>query len=312
MKNNHLNYLLIIALILSCSVAHSQSKNKKLEYLEYKIDSINLAISSESEWIKNQLFLEKRKIADLKIAVGSNKRKIDSLNNLLNEQNTEYLKVQRALKALKTNNQKIEGDISKLSDTTLIQSQKTIQIKTVRIGNQIWSTKPIALECFKNGDSISVITSSEAWQLAWEEKQPACCSINFDPKNDSIYGKLYNFYALTDSRGIAPHGFAIPNFSDCIELIDFAEKNKIENFKSSLYWKDKKGTNKLNFNGTPSGIIDEFGNFGMFNDALYYWSVGDSRTQKYLTLSKSQEKFSLISATIQNIGMPIRLINPTF
>jgi hypothetical protein len=50
----------------------------------------------------------------------------------------------------------------------------------------------------------------------------------------------------------------------------------------------------------------------MFNEALYYWSVGDSRTQKYLTLSKSQEKFSLISATIQNIGMPIRLINPTF
>jgi uncharacterized protein (TIGR02145 family) len=83
--------------------------------------------------------------------------------------------------------------------------------QTVVIGSQVWMTKNLDVAIFRNGDTIPQATSEEAWIAAAENMQPAWCYYNNDPKNGKKYGKLYNWYAVNDPRGLAPMGFHIPS-----------------------------------------------------------------------------------------------------
>lgn len=75
----------------------------------------------------------------------------------------------------------------------------------VKIGEQIWMTANLDVSHFRNGDSIKEAKSIEDWINAGQNFEPAWCYFNNDPKN-SKYGKLYNLYAVSDPRGIAPNG----------------------------------------------------------------------------------------------------------
>ena len=80
----------------------------------------------------------------------------------------------------------------------------------VKIGNQIWMVKNLNVETFRNGDHIHEAKTLEEWKIAGENQKPAFCYYNNDPKNGTIYGKLYNWYAVNDPRGLAPAGYHIP------------------------------------------------------------------------------------------------------
>ena len=91
---------------------------------------------------------------------------------------------------------------------------------TVKIGNQIWQTKNLSVNTFANGDKIFHAQSSEDWVMASEKKMPAWCYYDDDEENGLTYGRLYNWYAVTDLRGLAPIGFKIPREQDWEELIE--------------------------------------------------------------------------------------------
>lgn len=76
--------------------------------------------------------------------------------------------------------------------------------QTVTIGTQVWRTKNLDVATFRNGDSIPQAKTNEEWEKAAENQQPAWCYYNNDPANGAKYGKLYNWYAVNDSRGLAP------------------------------------------------------------------------------------------------------------
>lgn len=86
--------------------------------------------------------------------------------------------------------------------------------KTVKIGNQIWMAQNLNTDRFRNGDLIPEAKSSKAWASACENYQPAWCYYNNDPLNASKHGKLYNFWAVIDARGIAPNEWKIPKQED--------------------------------------------------------------------------------------------------
>ena len=92
-------------------------------------------------------------------------------------------------------------------------------METVIIGNQEWCTENLNIEKFNNGDSIAEIQSFEEWIEAAKQKIPAWCYHNNDPENAHIYGKLYNWYTVIDSRGISPDGFRVPTKKDIEDLI---------------------------------------------------------------------------------------------
>jgi uncharacterized protein (TIGR02145 family) len=93
--------------------------------------------------------------------------------------------------------------------------------QTVTIGTQTWMTKNLDVATFRNGDAIPEAKTNEEWVAAGENKQPAWCYYENDPMNGTNYGKLYNWYAVNDKRGLAPAGCHVPTDQEWTVLSTF-------------------------------------------------------------------------------------------
>ena len=111
-----------------------------------------------------------------------------------------------------------------------------VYVQTVTIGKQVWSTKNLDVSKFRNGDIIPEAKTEEEWQRACENKQPAWCYYNNDPKNGLKYGKLYNWHAVNDLRGLAPAGYHIPSDAEWTQLTDFLGSDAGTKMKSTSGW----------------------------------------------------------------------------
>lgn len=89
------------------------------------------------------------------------------------------------------------------------------------IGNQEWMKQNLNVEKFRNGDPIPQARSKEEWEIAQKEKKPAWCYFENIPQNGELFGKLYNWYAVNDPRGLAPIGWHIPTKKEWDTLIKF-------------------------------------------------------------------------------------------
>lgn len=97
-------------------------------------------------------------------------------------------------------------------------------MKTMKIGDQVWSVKNSNIDMFRNCEVIPHAKTDEEWKEAGKNKQPAWC---YYDNNESIgvnYGKLYNWYAITDERGFAPDGWHVPTKED----FEYIIKNDVE------------------------------------------------------------------------------------
>jgi uncharacterized protein (TIGR02145 family) len=93
--------------------------------------------------------------------------------------------------------------------------------KQVKIGSQIWMTQNLNVDRFRNGDLIPEAKTNEEWILASDQKRPAWCYYKNDPVLGAKYGKLYNWYAVNDPRGLAPAGWRVPLDNDWATLIQY-------------------------------------------------------------------------------------------
>ena len=136
----------------------------------------------------------------------------------------------------------------------------------IEIGKQIWTDKNIDFTTFRNGDSIISANSPEEWQDANKQKVGAYCNFMLPPDYIERCGRLYNHYALIDSRNIAPDGWRVPSDEDYNQLFSYIHNNcKIEEFmtlpnygyhlKSINGWNKNNGINSIGFNAIPSGFI---------------------------------------------------------
>ena len=90
--------------------------------------------------------------------------------------------------------------------------------EVVQIGDQYWLSENIRSTRFQNGDEVICVTSMDEWWEAGRQELPACCDYDFKPENSMYRGKLYNWYAAADPRGIGPKGFHLPNAKEWNQL----------------------------------------------------------------------------------------------
>ncbi len=110
--------------------------------------------------------------------------------------------------------------------------------QTVTIGNQTWTTKNLDVATFRNGDLIPQAKTNEEWIAAGENKQPAWCYYENNAANGTKYGKLYNWYAVVDTRGLAPAGYHIPTDEEWTVLSTFLGGEDVagKKMKSTSGW----------------------------------------------------------------------------
>ena len=85
----------------------------------------------------------------------------------------------------------------------------------IQLGNQTWTAVNLDVTHYQNGDPISHVENSQEWRRLKELKKGAYCIYEGE--------KLYNWYAVSDSRGLAPIGYHIPSYSEWMELLFYLE-----------------------------------------------------------------------------------------
>ena len=164
----------------------------------------------------------------------------------------------------------------------------------VQIGQQVWMDKNLEVETYRNGDVIPQVTNAAEWAAL---KTGAWCYHSNNKANGVIYGKLYNWYAVNDPRGLAPEGWHIPSNAEWTILSTFlggasVAGGKMKSTGTSRWDSPNFGaTNESGFAGLPGntrynniGIFGDLGSFGFWWSAEEGWyNVLESRNEQLRT-----------------------------
>lgn len=182
----------------------------------------------------------------------------------------------------------------------------------ITIGSQKWMKVNLDVETYRNGDKIPQVTDKAAWSNL---TTGAWCYYNNDPSNETKYGKLYNWYAVNDSRGLAPQGWHIPSDDEWKTLSSFLGGDVIAGGKmkeaGNLNWQipNKQATNESGFLGLPGGVRDGSAMFLSVGNDGAWWSATQDKSNfawtRFLTYSTGElYRFS----NSMNNGFSVRCI----
>lgn len=149
-------------------------------------------------------------------------------------------------------------------------------ITVVTICNQVWMAKNLEVTKYRNGDDIPQVQDQAAWKNL---TTGAWCYNNNDPAIGNVYGKLYNWYAVNDSRGLAPQGWHVPSSSEweaittCLGGSNVAGGAMKEAGTSHWTYPNAGATNSSGFTALPGGfrIGNSFNDFIGVGSAGYWW-----------------------------------------
>ncbi len=143
-----------------------------------------------------------------------------------------------------------------------------------KLGLQEWSASNLNASKFRNGDVIPEAKTPEEWKKAGAAGKPVWCYFDNNAENGKMYGKLYNWYAINDPRGLAPTGWHVPANADWTTLV----KNLLgvdmagQRLKSKTVWKSNPGRDDIGFNALPGGYRDGDGKFESLGFKCQTWS----------------------------------------
>ena len=150
-------------------------------------------------------------------------------------------------------------------------------LPTIQIGTQKWMSKNLDVAFYRNGDVIPQVTDPTAWAAlltgAW-------CYYNNDSTQGNKYGKLYNWFAVNDLRGLAPQGWHIPSDAEWAILSTTLGGNAIAGGKlkeaGSVNWTyPNTGNNNSGFAGLPGGYRNYLSTFSSVTIFSYWWSASE-------------------------------------
>lgn len=151
---------------------------------------------------------------------------------------------------------------------------------TVKIGDQWWMAENLRVTHYRDGDPIPNVTDGVTWGGL---TTGAYCDYNNDIANVVNYGRLYNWFAVNDSRNIAPAGWHVPSFEEWQTLVDFLGGDQIAGGKikeaGTTHWTSPNtgATNESGFTGLPAGYrYIESGYFNHMGLSAFFWSSSES------------------------------------
>ena len=177
-----------------------------------------------------------------------------------------------------------EPEISECGNTVSYQGYN---YDTVLIGEQCWFAENLRSENYENGDAIPANLSDIDWETTDSGAvtvygEDAGCANNSpdidacDPAQSlNEYGRLYNWYAVDDDRGLCPSGWHVPTDGEWTVMTDYlgGASGAGGQMKTTYGWYgDGNGTNSSGFSGLPGGYRNIIGNFNLAGYNCYWWS----------------------------------------
>jgi uncharacterized protein (TIGR02145 family) len=147
--------------------------------------------------------------------------------------------------------------------------------KTVVIGNQTWMAENLKTSKYVNG----AIIPSGLNNTDWSSTTSGACSIyNNNNANDATYGKLYNWYALVDSRKLCPTGWHAPSEEEWTTMINYLGLSSAGGQlkeTGTTHWQSP-NTNSphlTGFSALPGGYKSNLATFNYLGLYGFWWST---------------------------------------
>ena len=145
--------------------------------------------------------------------------------------------------------------------TISIQAQTVTDVdgntyNTISIGNQTWLTENLKVTKYNDQVPISLVLDDASWST---QTEPAYCYYEGDIANSNVYGNLYNWHVVNNTKNVCPSGYYVPSIADWEELITFVGGNAVAGGKLKEmgleHWLDPNtgADNSSSFTLLPSG-----------------------------------------------------------
>jgi uncharacterized protein (TIGR02145 family) len=146
------------------------------------------------------------------------------------------------------------------------------QTGTVIMCTQIWNDKNLTVSNYRNGDPIPLITNSAVWATL---TTGAYCYHNNDPASEALYGKIYNWFAVNDPRGLAPIGWHVPTSAEWDIMINCVGPLAGGALKETgiTHWASPNAgaTNSSGFTALPGGYRANTGTYSSVPGTITFW-----------------------------------------
>ncbi|HQO10685.1 MAG TPA: fibrobacter succinogenes major paralogous domain-containing protein [Clostridiales bacterium] len=185
---------------------------------------------------------------------------------------------------------------------------------TIGIGGQIWMAENLKVSHFRNGEEVPEVSDYTGWYNTFTA---ARCSYDNNPANSTVYGYMYNWYAVKDSRNIAPVGWHVPSDDEWDELIDWigGEANAGVKLKETGFdhwnYPNEGASNETGFTALPGGWRINMGNFFDLNIRGYWWASTNEYLPSSFAYANCLYNDSLKSdglAVIKQFGLSVRCV----
>jgi len=146
---------------------------------------------------------------------------------------------------------------------------------TINIGNATWMVENLKVTHYRNGDSIPNVTDNVE---LLKQQAGIYCNYNNNTNNAVIYGRLYNYYALIDKRGLCPVGWHIPtgpNWKVTENYLRGQESGGEMKEIGTTHWvaPNTNATNSSGFSALPGGYREENGRYKNIGYEADFWSI---------------------------------------
>jgi uncharacterized protein (TIGR02145 family) len=187
---------------------------------------------------------------------------------------------------------------------TLIDQDGNIY-KTITIGTQTWMAENLRTTIYRNGNPIPEVINRSDWETT---NSAAYSNPNNTTNVDSIttFGRLYNWFAISNSTNIAPKGWHVSTMDDWITLANYIGNDAGNKMKEIgfTHWVSPNAfaTNETGFTALP-GILRLYdGTFSLTyaNKDAYWWTSTDFSIQTAIIICILDNLSTLSTGGIAN------------
>jgi uncharacterized protein (TIGR02145 family) len=184
--------------------------------------------------------------------------------------------------------------------------------KTIKIGKQLWMAENLRTTRYRNGDPIPNIPGRVPWTM---QNEGAYCNYSNNDSNVTVYGRLYNWYAVNDSRNIAPEGWHVATDKDFDVLIkylggDSLAGGKMKSVSATLRQSPNAGaSNSCGFSAIAAGYRNDYtGNYHLLKGNTMFWTSTENDTTVWVRLLSSTDAGAFRCYVEKRSGLSIRCV----